>query len=1195
MKYVADIHIHSHYSRATSKNLNIETLAIWAQRKGVHLLATGDIAHPGWLREIKETLDPAEDGLFKLKPDIANRVEEQVFPACRNPIRFMLGGEISNIYKKGGKVRKVHNLVYAPTIESVEKLQAALEKIGNIRSDGRPILGLSSHDLLEITLNIDPQNYFIPAHIWTPWFALLGSKSGYDSVEECFGDLTSHIFALETGLSTDPPMNQRLSMLDNYTLVSNSDAHSPQKLAREANVLDTELSYEGFFDALKTGDKAKFLHTIEFFPEEGKYHFDGHRKCQIRWLPQTTIEHDGLCSVCGKPVTVGTLHRIEELADRPANYSPKQATKDHAPPIEQAAKNYAPPIEQAAKSNRSHVGLIPLPEILGEVHSVGPKSKRVSRAYESLLEQLGPELIILQETPLEEIAAVGGTLLAEGIKRVRSGNVYLDAGYDGEYGTIHLFSATDRENLSGQLSLIDVPLNKKLKKNAAEPSRTSQKKSAAKTATVDPVDVINNADSAASVAALDIPDPAIASTAEPLLKSKLDLLMLNPQQLAAVQCIDRSLLITAGPGTGKTRTLTYRIAHLVADHSIPAAQILAVTFTNKAAQEMSERLSTLLDEATVKQLTVKTFHAFGAMILRQYGKAINILPEFAIITEAEQRMLIKQIDSALSEREINQVLEQISAVKNQLQPLSTDSALAELSRSETVEANAESVEANKEISVSYNALLAQNNLLDFDDLIARTVELLEQAPDVLATIHTRYRWISIDEYQDVNAVQVRLLYLLVNRETDSPANLCAIGDPDQAIYGFRGADRAYFLQFEQDFPRAQRIELTQSYRSTQLILDASEQVVSKQNIFKQKQNSSEREHDMPSFEQTATKKLWSQFVDRTPVQIHAAPTDKAEAEQVVHQIEQLVGGTSYFSIDSGRVDDRAENQRSRAFSFADFAVLHRIGAQSNLLVEAFARSGIPFQAISQAPLTEHKEIRQILAALWWLVNPNDLHLIQAIGRAKPPKKLLAHTQDALSPLRAKVDGDSVVLIKNVAAALLPDPAAAVQERIDQLVLRAISFDGTLIDFLDSTALTKEADIYDPRADRVTIMTLHASKGLEFPVVFIVGCEENLLPYVRPNINENVANEEPEDLGESRTYLQQNEIDEERRLFYVGMTRAEQRLILTHAHNRFWFGQRVENPVSRFVADIEERLKALNESVGRKKKKEKPEDVQLSLF
>ncbi|MBN1515271.1 DNA helicase UvrD [Candidatus Sumerlaeota bacterium] len=431
MRFTADLHIHSHFSRATSKSLNFEQLTRWAQLKGIHVIGTGDVSHPGWLAEIKQKLDPAEEGLFQLKPELARAVEDEVFPVCRNPVRFLLAGEISNIYKKNGKVRKVHHVVFMPSLLAAEKFQASLEKIGNIRSDGRPILGLSSHDLLETVLETDPQACLIPAHVWTPWFALFGSKSGYDDIEECFEDLTPHIFALETGLSSDPPMNWRVPAIDQYTLVSNSDAHSPEKLAREANLFDTELSYPAIFEALRANDGKTFLGTIEFFPEEGKYHLDGHRKCGVRWKPAMTLEHNGLCSACGRPVTVGVMHRVELLAGRPESEYPSDRQPFHS--------------------------LIPLPEVLGEIYQVGPASKRVRQAYMQLLAEFGPELTILRQTNIEDLERSGGKLLAEAIARMRQGHVRLDAGYDGEFGVIKLFDEAERHALAnpGQLDLFE--------------------------------------------------------------------------------------------------------------------------------------------------------------------------------------------------------------------------------------------------------------------------------------------------------------------------------------------------------------------------------------------------------------------------------------------------------------------------------------------------------------------------------------------------------------------------------------------------------------------------------------------------------------------------------------------------------------------------------------------------------------------
>ena len=320
---VADLHIHSRYSRATAKNLDPEHLWLFAQLKGIHLLGTGDFTHPAWFAELSEKLAETGDGAYELKPECAAGIKHQLPPACAAPVRFLLSGEISSIYKRHGQTRKVHSLILMPDLASVERLNTRLDRLGNIKSDGRPILGLDAHDLLELCLEVEPSVIFIPAHIWTPWFSLFGSKSGFDAIEECFGELTPHIHALETGLSSDPPMNWRISALDRYTLVSNSDAHSPAKLAREANLLSCDLTYEALAGALEDPAGGGFEGTLEFYPDEGKYHLDGHRKCGVRLDPAKTRELGGRCPVCGRPLTVGVMSRVEDLADRPEGARPE--------------------------------------------------------------------------------------------------------------------------------------------------------------------------------------------------------------------------------------------------------------------------------------------------------------------------------------------------------------------------------------------------------------------------------------------------------------------------------------------------------------------------------------------------------------------------------------------------------------------------------------------------------------------------------------------------------------------------------------------------------------------------------------------------------------------------------------------------------------------------------------------------------
>lgn len=405
MKAIADLHIHSRYSMATSKDGTPENLELWARKKGISILGTGDFTHEKWREELKDSMVSAEDGFYKLKDEKrlpeAERMKDQT-------VRFVVSGEISCIYKKNGKTRKAHHLILLPGIEEAEKMAKKLEKIGNIHSDGRPILGLDSRDLLEIMLEASPEGIFIPAHIWTPHFSVLGAKSGFDSLEECFEDLTPYIYALETGLSSDPPMNWRISSLDQYQLVSNSDAHSPSKIGREANLLDIELSYEGLSRALCRGEG--LLGTVEFFPEEGKYHYDGHRKCEVCLTPEEAEKMGNICPVCGKKLTMGVEHRVEQLADRKYGYR-----KENAKEFE---------------------SLVPLAEVISSCMGYSSGSKKEQSCYENMLEKLGPEFEILRRVPAEDIKAVSDENVAAGIEGIRQKKVKKIPGFDGKYGKI---------------------------------------------------------------------------------------------------------------------------------------------------------------------------------------------------------------------------------------------------------------------------------------------------------------------------------------------------------------------------------------------------------------------------------------------------------------------------------------------------------------------------------------------------------------------------------------------------------------------------------------------------------------------------------------------------------------------------------------------------------------------------------------
>jgi uncharacterized protein (TIGR00375 family) len=422
MRFIADLHVHSKYSRATSRAMSPEIIWKWAQLKGITVIGTGDFTHPEWLKELNETLEPAGNGLFKLKKEL---LTDDIPESCKLDVSFLLSAEISCIYSKNGKTRKIHSILFIPDFADAARINIALSKIGNLNADGRPILGLDAKELLKIVMDVSPDAILIPAHAWTPHFSVFGAVSGFDSLEECFEELTPHIHAIETGLSSDPTMNRRLSALDRITLISNSDAHSPAKIGREANIFDTEISFRAMIDAIKT--KKGFLGTIEFFPEEGKYHYDGHRTCGVNLSPKETIKHNYLCPVCGKKLTVGVMHRVEMLADRENEISPRGLPDFNS--------------------------IIPLAEIISETLKVGVNSKTVNNAYMNLLGKLGSEFNILMDASLDDIERAGSPLISEAVSRMREGKVNIVPGFDGEFGKIKIFEEVERKEIKGQTTL----------------------------------------------------------------------------------------------------------------------------------------------------------------------------------------------------------------------------------------------------------------------------------------------------------------------------------------------------------------------------------------------------------------------------------------------------------------------------------------------------------------------------------------------------------------------------------------------------------------------------------------------------------------------------------------------------------------------------------------------------------------------
>lgn len=1091
MKFIADLHIHSHYSRATSKELTPEHLRYWAKMKGITLVGTGDFTHPGWTRELKEKLEPAEDGLFQLKPQFIQKSHHTPYLPDA-PVRFLLTAEISNIYKKNGKVRKVHSVIFAPDFKTVDKIQQKLTGIqANITSDGRPILGLDSKHLLEMMLECNENIFFIPAHIWTPWFSILGSKSGFDSVEECFDDLSHHIHAVETGLSTDPPMNWMCSFLDNYTLVSNSDAHSPERLGRNATLFNTQLSYDNVIHALKTGDPEVFQGTIDLFPQAGKYHYDGHRKCNICWDPVHTLKHNCTCPACGKPVTVGVMNRVVQLSDREDLHE---------------------------RSNRAPFhSIIPLKEILGEIHRVGPNSKKVHNNYMELIQDGTPELQFLLHTSLNDISRIGGSRLAEAIRRMRNREVFVQEGYDGEYGVITVFHKNESPVEESQALLF---------KDIAAPRDYSPQRRK-----------LINFDLHEYRQLLSLQTPAPQKEEKQTSPQPQH----NPDQWAAVRHFTGPALVIAGPGTGKTRVLTHRILHLVREKNIPPQKILAVTFTNKAAAEIAERVRELLPRSN--QPHVATFHSLGYNILKELCQKqypLNRTAPFNILDPDDKKQILKDIPG-VSKNNIDSLSNDITNAKQQLQPPGqiTQQPLADIFK-------------------QYQDRLEHLNAFDLDDLIYLPVLILDQDSQVLQFYRETFQWIMVDEYQDVNHAQYRFIRTLM--PTGEQANLCVIGDPDQAIYSFRGADVRFIQQFRDHYPDAVTFHLKTSYRCPQSILRASGHVV--------------RQGQQPQ----------NPLQGITPgvkIKIVQNDTHKSEAEYVARTIEEMMGGLRFFSMDSSISQGHEEKEIK---SLSDFVVLCRVKSQVEAVEKAFHDHAIPYQLVGDTPFFRQEPVKTILDILKLSLQENvqenkqnniiynNIYIDRLRQKNISPLQLDA-LQKQLRRVTSPVDALQIIINE------ILDESRQLEH---QLLLRQLlewaepcNAPGQGVPaFLKFAALGTPVDTYRPHLENVTLMTLHAAKGLEFKCVFIIGCEEGLLPY---------------NLFPRHTH----DIQEERRLLYVGMTRAKKFLFLTHAAKRTVNGRQLQLPRSTFLDNIEKELFELSQQ--KSTKKDSPQPIQRSLF
>ena len=1083
MEYIADLHTHSPYSRATSPEGTLSGLAGWARVKGIQVIATGDFTHPGWFGRLKEELEPAEPGLLRLKDETGIAWPLTGTAPAPTTVRFLLSAEISSIYKRHGAVRKVHNLLYVPDFASAARLNATLAGIGNIESDGRPILGLDSRDLLEILLTQAPEGFLVPAHVWTPWFSLFGSKSGFDAVEACFADLTPHIFALETGLSSDPAMNRLVSGLDRFALISNSDCHSPAKLGREANLFSTDLNFFALKEAIRANRRATFRGTVEFFPEEGKYHADGHRACRVCLDPLETRRRELACPVCGKPLTVGVLHRVMELADRE-----RPRFGDDAPAV---------------------FSLIPLPEVLGEILGTGPGSKKVLEEYSRTISRFGSEFNLLLHAPLEEIREAS-PILGEAVGRMRGGRVIRKPGFDGEYGVIRVFEEGELARLAGQESLF----------GSAPAVRRGRKK---------------------EPQALALPAPAgdrekgtnhPGKTHGP-----------NPEQASAVASGSRHLLVTAGPGTGKTFTLTQRLAALLKAGRDPA-RMAAITFTVKAADEMRQRLVQAAGPAG-ERVFAGTFHQFCLDWLRCAA------PGLAVIGPEERERLLKRLFPSVGAGERNRLAEKLAGYfcrPGQGAAAEVQPYLDELRRLEAI---------------------------DLDAVIPEFVRRLKADDALAAQVSDSIEHLFVDEFQDLNGSQFELVQILAQT-----AQVFAIGDPDQAIYGFRGSDPEFFFRFAA-MPGVEQMFLARNYRCPAAITTAAAALISRNN----------RPGGGPP--------LIAESGEEGVIEFYKAPSPAAEAEFIVRRIEELMGGIESFSIASGRGGDGAAAQ----LSFSDMAVLVRLGRQAEEIAAALGRRGIPCQQVGTLPFYLAPELRPAYdflqaaagsdAIAGWLRLAGSLPgigkatidrleailpltgdfwacrtlpgLPQAAGRALSElEQTLAHFQEAVARSGLTPAMAAVLPFLSIA----PDLAGA-----KRLLALAGSFGKDLGAFSGHLRRHAAASVYDERAEAVALMTLHSAKGLEFPVVFLAGLEEGLLPC---------------------SLWDDADLEEERRLFYVGLTRAQSRVLLTASERRPWAGPSPRR-TSRFVGELPPELLSAAAVIPYKKAKAGKDSEQMELF
>lgn len=1180
-RYIADLHIHSRFSRATSTRLTLPHLAAWGMVKGLDVIASGDFTHPVWREELRQGLVPDESGpgLWRLReaPDCARELEDFDLPwAVQRPEgglagpRFLLQAEVSSIYKKDGAVRKIHNLIFMPDFASADRLCQKLEAIGNLASDGRPILGLDAHHLLDMVLETHPAGVLIPAHVWTPWFSLFGSKSGFDSVEACFGDLSSHIFAMETGLSSDPDMNRLWSHLDRFALVSNSDAHSGENLGREANLFTGEMSYTAMFDALRHAAAAgaggpavpssapcRFDGTLEFFPEEGKYHLDGHRACNVVLDPQETRKLGSICPVCGKPLTVGVLHRVMALADR-------------ATPLNMEGQSFA--------------SLIPLPELLGQCLGVGAKSRRVRQRQVEFVRQFGPELGILNIVPEAELRQ-HWDVFGEAVARMRAGRVIRQGGYDGEYGVVRVFDPVETQDLrGGRLHVARLDGGRQSAPQAAQQESPPAEDPDPVPRKRRPPVALPLIEAMRRFAETDASAARLSETAPPAPPATG--LVWTAAQKAALEAGPGPVLVLAGPGSGKTRTLVGRLVRLLEGGKRPE-DVVAVTFTRRAAGELRSRMEKALgivgaserqpdetanpgtagsetensgpensgtaregvansatpSDGAANSETVCDATTSGETARRETADTETADTETsrgetsnAATTDTEPHAPTSSSPAPTAPRPVPQA-DTLHALALTRWPGTQPTVLTEeAARTLFAAANPElgslalreawnrlnlARESRKATTLDpdlaailerYSQLKIKKHQVDFIDLLEQWLERLDKGED-----SPPWTEVLVDEIQDLSPLQLDLVRALL---PPSGNGFFGIGDPDQAIYSFRGAQPDVPGTLAAGWPQMQTVSLETSFRSAPGILRAATALLGGAG---------------------ACGPLRASRSLRASLHLFGAPDAAREATWIAERISGMLGGVSHTLADARR----RNGPELISASPGEIAVLVRLKALIAPLAETLRRFGIPCATPEADPFWEEPRVAFLLALAGRRHN-------RPLPQAVPDPSSLPATVWA---------GGPKALLDQLEGTPPFDAPFRTSQAFTQLV-KAYAAQGSWTALLDWLRTRQELDEVRAVSEQVQIMTLHASKGLEFRAVFLPALEEGLLPLA-------VGPEGPGDLAlvDGHDPLDAARVAEERRLFYVGLTRAEEAVFVSHAAQRTLYGRSRRLAPSRFLADL----------------------------